>query len=536
MAVLAMVSSLGAVSSAQAAVVKVTLSLSPSTAIRGESVKATGRVPGAVSRPVWVQRKSGTRWVTLVKAKTTRTGTYTTRFKAPAVGSYSVRTLAPRVTIARKVRAQYVSSVRTLKVVAQTASVSMPATLVAAKTATATLTFRPVRSGRAVALQVWRPAGWAAVATGKQSATGTASFTMRAGTPASYAYRAWTAARSGAPGFASRTKTLKVTVLAGAISGKVIDAAGTHHGLAGVVVNVSSSSRSDSRVAFTATDGSYTVTGLPAATDYLVCFDSAGASGGSSDATGYLAQCWQNQPASGTPTPVTVTLGVTKTGVNAALSVGGAVSGIVTDAGGTHQGLATVMVTVVSMSTNAQTFAMTAANGSYTAKGLPAGTDYEVCFMTHWATGGSSASGYAEQCYNNQSGNMVTVTVRATRTGINAALAQGGAISGTVTDAGGTHQGLANVGVSLSWETTNSSGGIFVETDGAGRYTVKGLPAGNYQVCFDAGGATGGSSALGYVPQCYNNQPSSGTPTPVTVTVGATRTGISAALVGAGRR
>src|SRR6185312_7226604 len=126
MAVLAMVSSLGAVSSAQAAVAKATLTLSPSTAIRGEMVKATGRVPGAVSRPVWVQRKSGTRWVTLAKTKTTRTGTYTTRFKAPAVGPYSVRTLAPRVTIARKVRAQYVSSVRTLKVVAQTATLSLP--------------------------------------------------------------------------------------------------------------------------------------------------------------------------------------------------------------------------------------------------------------------------------------------------------------------------------------------------------------------------------------------------------------------------
>src|SRR4029079_13497588 len=125
-AVLAMVSSLGAVSSAQAAVVKATLSLSPSTAIRGESVKATGRVPGAVSRPVWVQRKSGTSWVTLVKAKTTRTGTYATSFRAPAVASYSVRTLAPRVTIARKVRAQYVTSAKTLGGVATTATLSMP--------------------------------------------------------------------------------------------------------------------------------------------------------------------------------------------------------------------------------------------------------------------------------------------------------------------------------------------------------------------------------------------------------------------------
>src|SRR4029079_7474748 len=132
-AVWAMVSSLGAVSSAQAAVVKATLSLSPSTAIRGESVKATGRVPGAVSRPGWGQRKSGTRWVTVAKTKTTRTGSYASKFKAPAAGSYSVRTLAPRCTIARKARAQYVTSTRTLRVVAQTASLALPATLVTGK-------------------------------------------------------------------------------------------------------------------------------------------------------------------------------------------------------------------------------------------------------------------------------------------------------------------------------------------------------------------------------------------------------------------
>ena len=125
MAVLAMVLPLGAVSSAQAAV-KATLSLSPLTAIRGETVKVTGKLPVAVSRPVWVQRKSGTRWVTLAKTKTTRTGSYATSFKSPAIGSYSVRTLAPRVTIARTIRAQYVISAKTLKVVAQTATLSMP--------------------------------------------------------------------------------------------------------------------------------------------------------------------------------------------------------------------------------------------------------------------------------------------------------------------------------------------------------------------------------------------------------------------------
>jgi hypothetical protein len=46
-------------------------------------------------------------------------------------------------------------------------------------------------------------------------------------------------------------------------------------------------------------------------------------------------------------------------------------------------------------------------------------------------------------------------------------------------------------------------------------------------------GATGGASdATGYFDQYYDNQTSYGAATPVTVTAGATRTGINAALVG----
>ena len=54
---------------------------------------------------------------------------------------------------------------------------------------------------------------------------------------------------------------------------------------------------------------------------------------------------------SSTPTPVTVTLGATRAGVNAALVGAGALSGTVTDAGGTHQSLANVEVNVYSRST-----------------------------------------------------------------------------------------------------------------------------------------------------------------------------------------
>jgi hypothetical protein len=123
----------------------------------------------------------------------------------------------------------------------------------------------------------------------------------------------------------------------------------------------------------------------------------------------------------------------------------------------------------------------------------------------------------------------VTVTVGATTHGINATLAVGGAIAGTVTDAAVAHNVLTDVQVSVSSPTTGANGYAWTGADGT--YTVTGLPAGSdYQVCFSASGATGGTSANGYVDQCYDNQPVSGTPTPVTVTVGATTPGISASL------
>jgi alpha-tubulin suppressor-like RCC1 family protein len=184
--------------------------LTPSTAIPAETVKATGTLPGVYSRPVWVQRKSGTAWLTVAKATSTTRGVYSTSFHALAAGSYSVRSLAPKVTIAGKVRAQYVTAAKTLRVVAQTATLTLPGPMVQASTGLAIVTSAPVRAGRAVTLQVQTSGVWTTKATGSQSGTGAASFTITAGTPGSYSYRAWTPAAAGAPAFASATKTLSV--------------------------------------------------------------------------------------------------------------------------------------------------------------------------------------------------------------------------------------------------------------------------------------------------------------------------------------
>jgi IPT/TIG domain/Carboxypeptidase regulatory-like domain len=325
----------------------------------------------------------------------------------------------------------------------------------------------------------------------------------------------------------------------GSVSGTVTDAAG--NGLERVHVFVwSKSAGGNAPDISTAADGSYTVTGLPAAIDYQVCFDASDAMGGSSDATGYVGQCYNNQPGGDTATLVTVAEGVTTTGIDAALAAGGAIHGVATDVEGS--GLANVSLDVSSPSASGVSYATTAADGSFTVRGLAAGTDYTVCFHGgSGVTGGlSDATGYVDQCYNNQpqgTATLVTVTTGATTPEINASLATGGAVSGKVTDVGGTLQGLGNIRVYVLSPSIGLLGGwaSVGQTVADGSYTVTGLsPGTDYQVCFSNYGPMGGGGVPPwYLGQCYDNQPQ-GTPTPVSVTGGVTTSGIDAALVEGG--
>ena len=96
-------------------------------------------------------------------------------------------------------------------------------------------------------------------------------------------------------------------------------------------------------------------------------------------------------------TTVPVTAGSTHTGVDVSLAAAGAVSGTVTDTAA-HP-LVGVEVEVFNAGLTQIGTAYTAANGTYTVGGLAAGT-YDVCFDGTTATGGSSTTGYLDQCYN----------------------------------------------------------------------------------------------------------------------------------------
>jgi len=149
---------------------------------------------------------------------------------------------------------------------------------------------------------------------------------------------------------------------------------------------------------------------------------------------------------------------------------------------------------------------------AYSDAGRTAGTMYTYSLFAHDAT----------PVYANGA------TVTATTTDVVVA-----SMTGSVTDAGGTHSALDAVRVDVI--SLSSGYGFSTSTLTDGTWSVTGLPAGDYSVCFDAAEATGGSSdRAGYVDECYFNQPTVQTARPVTVTDGATRAGVDAALADVG--
>jgi len=108
------------------------------------------------------------------------------------------------------------------------------------------------------------------------------------------------------------------------------------------------------------------------------------------------------------------------------------------------------------------------------------------------------------------------VTAPATTSPVDAALASGGQIAGTVTAPGGA----VAAGVQVCALYTGNCG----FTNASGEYTIPGLIAGKYEVIFYS------SEGSHYAPQYYKEKPSSTGDEPVSVTVPDTTTGIDAEM------
>lgn len=199
--------------------------------------------------------------------------------------------------------------------------------------------------------------------------------------------------------------------------------------------------------------------------------------------------------------PVFVTVGQETSGINAALSFGGEISGRVTASGGA--GIPDVWVEVTDLDNLLVDDTQTDGDGYYTLSGIRSG-DYKVFFQGVY-------EGYVDEWYDNKadfdSADPVTVTSGQNTSHIDALLELAGSISGRVTAPGGA--GIPNVLVEVSF----SGGDVFdyTFTDPDGFYAVEGIPTGSFKVFFLG-------SDEGYINEWHSNRDTFDTADTVAVT------------------
>ena len=285
----------------------------------------------------------------------------------------------------------------------------------------------------------------------------------------------------------------------GVISGTVKDAA-TQLGIQGISVEAyEAQTNLFVGAGFSDAAGGYSVTGLPSGKYklQLAAGGMATASGGGGGATSsggsvsklatpsplsYISQWNKGKADQLAADTVAVTAPNSTTGIDAQLSVGGSISGKVTDSGGLP--IAGVTVQVYDAHDNSVSFGYTDNSGNYLAQALPTG-NLKVSFQ-------GSAVGYVNKVYGGtfylSEAAAVPVTAPGLTTGINATLSLGGTISGTVTGSGG----LPLSGITVEVYDTNSGVIATTYTDAKGSYTATGIPAGSFKVAFYAVSRNGG--------------------------------------------
>jgi hypothetical protein len=300
---------------------------------------------------------------------------------------------------------------------------------------------------------------------------------------------------------------INATLVKGAtISGKVTAPAGVD--LGAVSVRVQPADPIDgfmpSFVQLSA-EGTYRAAGLPAGS-YTVEFSGYN--------SGALPQWYKNADSAAAATPVVVTEGQDFTGVDAMLVKGASISGKVTMPAGMDPSRAYVYATSESGLGTGEGSPV-ASDGSYKIGGLKAGS-YKVQFSTF-------GTGALPQWYKNAasaaSATSVTVAAGQDVTGIDATLAKGASISGTVSVPAGVTP--SQVTVVAYFDDGRYAGNAMVTA--AGTYRLEALAAGSYKLQF-----SGNSGALA---QWYNNASSQETAQAVQAAAGQDISGINATLV-----
>jgi protocatechuate 3,4-dioxygenase beta subunit len=312
-----------------------------------------------------------------------------------------------------------------------------------------------------------------------------------------YSYAVFPRDKSRNVGIAATVTTAtRSTSTSTGLRGKLTDQQG--HPISGAYVSVREAGTGNGVAGgATSNTGQFSVTGLVPGS-YAVCFVPEDGTTGTS-VTGYLPGCYRQQPYGygDFGTPVTVLAGKMTSGLVDYLPVAGAITGRVTDSAG-HP-ISEVFVFAADPDNPAVNGhgTTTRADGSYTLTGLATGS-YQVCFSSQNARG-ASTTGYLDECYDNlpsySSGTPVPVRTGQTSSGIDAALAAAGAITGRITDSAGDP-------VPDIW--ASASGGSYGDatSDSNGDYRLTGLAAGLYTLCFDGTYAISAVAPYGYTSSC----------------------------------
>jgi hypothetical protein len=300
----------------------------------------------------------------------------------------------------------------------------------------------------------------------------------------------------------------------GTLSGVVTDASTK---LSGIDVAVFDAGGDE--VAETSTDstGTYTISGLNAGAYEVEFVDPSGK---------HKTVWYTGKPSIVTANPVDVAAGGSTQAGQKMTSITtppppstGAISGTVTDS--SSDPLANAVVSIYDSSGNFFAEGFTDSTGKYTVTGLPSGK-YKVGF--------SDFGNFLTQYYNNQptlaKAAAVTVTAPKTTANINAKLAAGGQITGTVTNSSSTPQSGIDI------EVFDSSGNVVgdASTGQDGTYDVDALATGSYKVGFNLDN----DGFNPYLPQYYKNKTTLASATAVAVTAGSTKSAISAKLSSGG--
>jgi len=302
-----------------------------------------------------------------------------------------------------------------------------------------------------------------------------------------------------------------VLALSGAISGRVTGPGNAP--LEGICVSVRDQSNDYVNDADTNEDGEYRIGGLGTG-QYKVRFRPCG--------NNVIEEYYNDKPTFAAADNVAVTDGSTTANINAQLAAGASFSGTLTDEQGDP--LSDVCVDAINAEGNYVDDTETDENGEYALRGLGAGT-YRAQF--YYCGGPVNVAGeFYDDKASFATATPISLTAGSNRANVDAQLAPGAAIEGTVTDE--DDDPLDYVCVTAYDAEGNYSGSGYTGGGDGGHYAVMGLRAGAYRLVFE------GCDGQNVVREFYDDKRSLAEATPVSVATGATTAGIDVQLATGG--